>query len=293
MAYTPTAQLDLGELIPTFAAPASCNTDSTYFYTEDGTFFYQLGPTDPSFLGLGCLPPKWVIDGYYTSGPCPTGYSPACSSTTSDFATTVCCPMQSKASFGCAGTVRYSRFGCASGFHGTVILDTATGLGADGVGKTLTQMTETYGALWAYSIRVQNAVATIAASTTSTTSTAIVNISSPATTDNALPTAAPNSRSAPGLSRGAKAGIAVAAVASAVLIIVVILLTYRRQRRQKRSEEYHVSPSKIQEHSQQTNFANSVVYEMPAGHGLAEVVSGHHGAWEMSARHGVSELSTR
>lgn len=81
--------LALGPLTTTFTAPASCDTASVYSVDGLNAGFYQQGPYETN---SGCLPSKWVLNGAYSPGVCPKGYTVACSATDESAETTVCCP---------------------------------------------------------------------------------------------------------------------------------------------------------------------------------------------------------
>lgn len=89
-----TSQTNLGALTTTFTPPTSCPTGITALATANNFYIFQ-GATDTA----NCLPTNYVgaLNHYYSPGiDCPSGYTPACSSTASagDVTETAytCCP---------------------------------------------------------------------------------------------------------------------------------------------------------------------------------------------------------
>ncbi|KAI0152005.1 hypothetical protein F4776DRAFT_669845 [Hypoxylon sp. NC0597] len=100
----------LGPLPTTFSAPTTCGTTTYTWFTGGDTTIWEIAPQtsdDPT-----CLPPNWVVNGYYSPGLCPYGYTNACSMTNNGVETTVCCPTNQN--FGCYSTLAYDRFVCSS-----------------------------------------------------------------------------------------------------------------------------------------------------------------------------------
>ncbi|KAI1776760.1 hypothetical protein F4818DRAFT_411778 [Hypoxylon cercidicola] len=101
---TPTIATLLGPLTTSFIAPATCNISSLYMSTG----FIIQGPLNTDD---GCLPPKWVFNGYYSPGVCPSAYTNACSDTQNGIETTICCPTYQ--TFSCAQSIINDMFSCS------------------------------------------------------------------------------------------------------------------------------------------------------------------------------------
>ncbi|OTA56414.1 hypothetical protein K449DRAFT_425282 [Hypoxylon sp. EC38] len=100
----------LGPLPTTFKAPRTCGTTTYTWFTGGDTTIWEIAPQtsdDPT-----CLPPNWVVNGYYSPALCPYGYTNACSMTNTGVETTICCPTNQN--FACYSTLAYDRFVCSS-----------------------------------------------------------------------------------------------------------------------------------------------------------------------------------
>ncbi|KAI0847548.1 hypothetical protein F5Y00DRAFT_115918 [Daldinia vernicosa] len=107
-----TAVTSLGPLTTTFVPPESCFPPIPSTDTEDGTSFYKVGTVSADD---GCLPPDWVVNGYYSPGVCPYGYSAVCEAAGDNVETTVCCPYYRPNLFQCSPTIKFGSYGC--GFY--------------------------------------------------------------------------------------------------------------------------------------------------------------------------------
>ncbi|KAI1137903.1 hypothetical protein F5Y05DRAFT_65436 [Hypoxylon sp. FL0543] len=113
----PTTASFLGALPTTFSAPTTCGTTTYTWITDRDTTVWELAPQtsdDPT-----CLPSNWVVDGYYSPGLCPYGYTNACSMTANDVETTICCPTNQI--FACHSTLAYGKFVCSSSVPSTIM----------------------------------------------------------------------------------------------------------------------------------------------------------------------------
>ncbi|KAI4870531.1 hypothetical protein F4820DRAFT_259283 [Hypoxylon rubiginosum] len=131
-------------------APTTCDTASLY-----KSWGLQQGPdrTDD-----GCLPSKWVGNGYDSPGVCPSGYTNACSDTQSHIETTICCPTQQ--AYSCASSMISDRFGCSLYFSSTTtfynVIDI---LFTDDIRHSPTYVNQ-HSSILAYSVQVRKAVQT-------------------------------------------------------------------------------------------------------------------------------------
>lgn len=129
-----------GPLTTTFTAPSSCATaaglyqiwpaaDTSYYYYEQGPL---LSRTDCYPSGYDASPSQ-----YYSPGLCPSGYTPACSSTAVVSATATetaytCCP--TAATYTCAGasdaltSSSLPYFGCTTSFGQPLVLVSVTAI---------------------------------------------------------------------------------------------------------------------------------------------------------------------
>ncbi|KAF3062417.1 hypothetical protein GL218_03837 [Daldinia childiae] len=104
-----TAATSLGPLTTTFSPPSSCFPLSPYTDTVDGTQIYKVGTVSADD---GCLPPDWVVNGYYSPGICPSGYTEVCEAPGDNVVTTVCCPYYHFDYFQCYPGVKLGSYGC-------------------------------------------------------------------------------------------------------------------------------------------------------------------------------------
>ncbi|KAI0111598.1 hypothetical protein F4814DRAFT_361095 [Daldinia grandis] len=113
-----TAATSLGPLTTTFSPPSSCFPPNPYSDTVDGTKIYKIGTVSADD---GCLPPDWVVNGYYSPGVCPRGYTAVCEAPGENVATTVCCPYYHLDYFQCYPGVKFGSYGCGyyTSFGGT------------------------------------------------------------------------------------------------------------------------------------------------------------------------------
>ncbi|KAI8956737.1 hypothetical protein F5Y11DRAFT_361456 [Daldinia sp. FL1419] len=113
-----TAATSLGPLTTTYSAPSSCFPPTPYTDTEDGTKIYKVGTVS---AGDDCLPPDWVVNGYYSPGVCPHGYTAVCEAPGDSVTTTVCCPYYNLDYFQCYPGVKFGKYGCGyyTSFGGT------------------------------------------------------------------------------------------------------------------------------------------------------------------------------
>ncbi|KAK6958237.1 hypothetical protein Daesc_001033 [Daldinia eschscholtzii] len=81
-----TAATSLGPLTTRYSPPASCFPGTPYSDTEDGTKIYKVGTVSADD---DCLPPDWVVNGYYSPGICPRGYTAVCEAPGDNVATTI------------------------------------------------------------------------------------------------------------------------------------------------------------------------------------------------------------
>ncbi|KAI0171948.1 hypothetical protein GGR52DRAFT_448537 [Hypoxylon sp. FL1284] len=109
-ATAPATDTFLGPMTSVFSAPATCDMSSIHSSAD----FFAQGPvrTDD-----GCLPPRWVVSGYYSPGVCPSDYTNACSHTEQGVETTICCPIQQ--TFTCASSIMSGLFSCGLYFSPT------------------------------------------------------------------------------------------------------------------------------------------------------------------------------
>ncbi|KAI0841074.1 hypothetical protein F5Y06DRAFT_293561 [Hypoxylon sp. FL0890] len=113
----PTATSFLGPLPTTFSAPTTCGTSTYTWITGEDTTVWAMAPQtsdDPT-----CLPSNWVVNGYYSPGLCPYGYTNACSMTNNDVETTICCPTNQN--FACHSTLAYGTFVCSFSVSSTIM----------------------------------------------------------------------------------------------------------------------------------------------------------------------------
>ncbi|KAI1415610.1 hypothetical protein F5Y13DRAFT_156410 [Hypoxylon sp. FL1857] len=113
----PAATSFLGPLPTTFSAPTTCGTITSTWIADANITIWEIAPqtsNDPT-----CLPSNWIINGYYSPGLCPYGYTNACSLTANDVETTICCPTNQN--FGCHSTPAYGKFVCSSSVPPTIM----------------------------------------------------------------------------------------------------------------------------------------------------------------------------
>ncbi|KAI0378936.1 hypothetical protein F5Y04DRAFT_137120 [Hypomontagnella monticulosa] len=242
---------NLGALTTTFSAPPSCETDDgTYkvLYNERGWYYYVQGPRDTR----NCMPTDYVPDrtAFYSPAPnCPSGFTPACSSTLVAGTVTdtihTCCPVQK--SFTCfASTHIYSPFswqstlGCVSTFTGNWSA-TVTSIGLDSSTTVNASFTGNGGEIGAYSVQVHfqasDLITTTTSSTSSSSSSSIPPTSTQITSTDSIPTASPSPAPAStGLSAGAAAGIGVGCGVAVLGLVAAAVLLFRRKRKQRLAE---------------------------------------------------------
>lgn len=126
-----------GPLTTTFTAPSSCATATGLYqiWPETDRYYYEQGPLGSR---TECFPSGYDASPsqHYSPGLCPSGYTPACSSTdiissrTTETAYT-CCP--TAAAYTCAGTVdglstTGTYLGCTTTFEGDIVLARITAI---------------------------------------------------------------------------------------------------------------------------------------------------------------------
>ncbi|KAI1094239.1 hypothetical protein F5B19DRAFT_71768 [Rostrohypoxylon terebratum] len=239
----------LGPLTTTFSAPSTCNTGNTYSLGQDLTaVVWQVGPTNSAD---GCMPSKWVVNGYYSPAICPYGYTDACFMTQSNIGTTICCP--TNLDFSCYPGVAYNKFGCVYSTLTMALTSLLIDYGHTTTG-TYSDVTVTGQPIWAFSVQVHKAASPIATSipiATSDMSALLIDTptSDPATNTNldttpdttsmvqtasASPSTASTSAVTPvgALAGGAIAGIVAGIFGALALGIVGTFLFMRRRKTQ-------------------------------------------------------------
>lgn len=142
-----------GPLTTTFTAPPACATATGLYliWPGIGEYHYQQGPLGSR---TECFPSAYDASPsrYYSPGLCPSGYTPACSSTdiissrTTETAYT-CCP--TAAAYTCAGTIdgviaAGAYLGCATAFDGDIVLARITAI-SNGNTEVIQSTTESSG----------------------------------------------------------------------------------------------------------------------------------------------------
>lgn len=158
-----------GPLTTTFTAPSSCATATGLYqiWPASGTYYYEQGPL---LSNTNCYPGGYDASPsqYYSPGLCPSGYTPACSST-GVVSTTVtetaytCCP--TAADYTCAGQASdallassgsQTWLGCTTTFDQALVLASVTAILSNGSTSVLPSTTESAGVgLGANSIAVR------------------------------------------------------------------------------------------------------------------------------------------
>lgn len=142
-----------GPLTTTFTAPSSCTTATGLYQIWPGTdrYFYEQGPLGSR---TECFPSGYdpSPSQYYSPGLCPSGYTPACSSTEISSNTAIetaytCCP--TAAAYTCAGApgdLDQSEvyLGCTTTFEGNIALAQITAI-SDGSTNVIRSTTESAG----------------------------------------------------------------------------------------------------------------------------------------------------
>ncbi|KAI1460510.1 hypothetical protein F4805DRAFT_395290 [Annulohypoxylon moriforme] len=259
----------LGPLTTTFSAPSTCSTGNTYSLGEDITaVIWQVGPTNTVD---GCMPSKWVVNGYYSPAICPYGYTNACFMTQSNVETTICCP--TNLDFSCYSGVAYNKFGCSYSAPTIALTSLQVQYGQTTVG-TYTDVTITTQPIWAYSVQVQKAVSMTSAPIPSSSDVSILLIptamSNPTSsaisitadsTPSVLDTTSPSTSSTPPtttLAGGAIAGIVIGILGALALGVVSTFLLMRRRKTRD------VPPPHPDATPNQQQFINEPVYELGA-----------------------------
>ncbi|KLJ11386.1 hypothetical protein EMPG_09691 [Blastomyces silverae] len=263
-----------GDAIPltsVFTPPSSCSSSWTYegeyYNSVTGGLLMQnaFNTRDPN-----CFPPffegtgRGEIQQVYSPGYCPQGYTSPAATTANGVTTAICCPSDyiyfttlTTINFYSAPTIFA---GCISTFPES---STTTVLARSGQESLVHSAVTGPITMWGQAIVVQfqskdlslytDATTTSASSTGTTASETSTqpNPSQPANEDQPSPTSPPSSLppsgdgNQPGLSTGAKVGIAIGAV-GAVAILIAIVFFIRRSRSRNRNR--HMPPvSAIQE----------------------------------------------
>ncbi|KAK2596871.1 hypothetical protein N8I77_012758 [Diaporthe amygdali] len=245
-----------GPLTTTFTAPSSCATATGLYqiWPEADTYYYEQGPLGSR---TECYPSGYDASSsqYYSPGLCPSGYTPACSSTgivsrTATETAYTCCP--TAAVYTCAGAIDdleapQTNLGCTTTFDLDLVLARITAI-SDGHTDLIQSTTETAGAgLGANGIAVRfrsgDFSSDVAAMTSSSASvisaasdSATLSISSLTSSSGSYSSSTPGSGSSThrGVSTKQAIGIGIGA-AAAVLIIVVSawLFLYLRRKKQR------------------------------------------------------------
>lgn len=142
-----------GPLTTTFTAPSSCATATGLYqiWPESDRYYYEQGPLGSR---AECFPSGYNASPsqHYSPGLCPSGYTPACSSTdvisgkTTETAYT-CCP--TAAAYTCAGTedglsASEAFLGCTTTFEGDIVLARITVI-SEGSTEVIQSTTESAG----------------------------------------------------------------------------------------------------------------------------------------------------
>lgn len=154
-----------GPLTTTFTAPSSCATAAGLYqiWPANDSYYYEQGPLISS---TDCYPSGYSAspEQYYSPGLCPSGYTPACSSTgvvssTATETAYTCCP--TAATYTCAGAAdaltssSLPYFGCTTTFDQVLVLVSVTAV-SDGSTDLVQSTTEGAGeGLGANSIAVR------------------------------------------------------------------------------------------------------------------------------------------
>ncbi|KAI1646455.1 uncharacterized protein F4817DRAFT_137949 [Daldinia loculata] len=244
--------MSLGPLTTSFAPPPDCVASSALYWVNTASTFYWLhGRPGQS----SCFPDDYspYQNQYYSPGVCPSGYTRACESISTDGDTIVatratCCP---QGNYECAPTSSsYSypwgpTLGCMSVYRVntetafTTIDGTLNGYEEAG---SLTSLFAP-GTIMAYGVVIQNSPATTTAGQTATVvSGSLSDNSAPAPASETWPSTSTTAEAQPDdnggikLSAGAAAGIGIGA-AFVVLALGAVVLWMFWSRRQKRRQE--------------------------------------------------------
>lgn len=142
-----------GPLTTTFTAPSSCATATGLYqiFSEAESYHYEQGPLGSR---TECFPSGYDTSPslYYSPGLCPSGYTPACSSTdivsrTATETAYTCCP--TAAAYTCAGTIgelgaSETYLGCTTTFGGDIVIAQITAI-SDGITELIKSTTESSG----------------------------------------------------------------------------------------------------------------------------------------------------
>ncbi|KAI7781087.1 hypothetical protein LA080_015207 [Diaporthe eres] len=237
-----------GPLTTTFTAPSSCTTATGLYqiWPETERYYYEQGPLGSR---TECFPSGYDASPsqYYSPGLCPSGYTPACSSTdivssTATETAYTCCP--TAAAYTCAGTIdgldaSETHLGCTTTFEGNIVIAQITAI-SGGSTSLIQSTTESAGVgIGANSIAVRfrsgdfnSHVATTTSPSTSATqassNTATLSISSPTSPSGSGSTThrAISTNQAIGIGVGAAAGVLIIAISA-------WLFLYLRRRKQR------------------------------------------------------------
>ncbi|KAI0852114.1 hypothetical protein F5Y00DRAFT_207366 [Daldinia vernicosa] len=254
--------MSLGPLTTTFTPPADCVASSALYWVNTASTFYWLhGRPGQS----SCFPDDYspYQNQYYSPGVCPSGYTRACESISTQDDTIVatratCCP---QGNYECAATSSsYSypwgpTLGCMSVYRvntqTTFTTIDGTINGDEEAGSVISLFAP--GTIMAYGVVIQNSPATTTAEETTTVpvSSSLSDKSAPASeTSPSISTTAeaqPDSDGGVKLSAGAAAGIGIGAAFVVLALGAAVLWMFWSRRRKRRQEaaELQAQPSTI------------------------------------------------
>ncbi|KAM0809956.1 putative Mid2 domain-containing protein [Seiridium cardinale] len=281
------AAQNLGPLTATAALPSSCVDELDIVYkvhtTPEGYYYLLNGP----FEVASCYPSSYDGTGtkFYSPAPsCPSGFTPACSSTNAAGTVTetiqTCCPTQFN--YSCQTEASYeweSTLGCVSAVD-TALSTTWTVMDIESGNTKSTTSAGYQGGMNAYSIQVrfqssdlvtmtssEPGSETANAKTSSTTPTS-AGISNPisSASQSSTPTSAAASAPSSGLSAGAAAGTGVGSFALLLAIAgAVIFMISRRRKRGRQDEPIQLdnTPAPAWKYATQMNSTPQEIHEAP------------------------------